>query len=160
MKRMKKIKLNKIGGVCMVKIKQRRANRNNYGLSRNVKNIKYIVIHYTANDGDSDESNGNYFATRIIKASAHYFVDDDSITQSVPDNYVAYSVGGSKYTSCSITAPLLCLFPIEVANTIGDITNKNKNSICLLANIIPQKNNEYKKNPPTIIAIIQLMEYL
>ena len=38
--------------------------------------------------------------------------------------------------------------------------NKNKNSICLLANIIPQKNNEYKKNPPTIIAIIQLMEYL
>ena len=36
----------------MVEIKQRRANRNNYGLSRNVKNIKYIVIHYTANDGD------------------------------------------------------------------------------------------------------------
>ena len=36
----------------------------------------------------------------------------------------------------------------------------SKNSICRLANIIPQKNNEYKKNPPTIIAIIQLMEYL
>lgn len=87
----------------MVLIKQRRANRNNYGLSRNIKNIKYIVIHYTANDGDSDEANGNFFATRIVKASAHYFVDDDSITQSVPDNYIAYSVGGSKYTSCSIT---------------------------------------------------------
>ena len=31
------------------------------------------------------------------KASAHYFVDSDSITQSVPDNYVAWSVGGAKY---------------------------------------------------------------
>ena len=44
--------------------------------------------------------------------------------------------------------------------TIGDITNKNKNSICLLANIIPLKNKAYKKNPPTIIAIIQFIEYL
>ena len=58
-------------------------------------------------------------------------------------------------TNCSITTCLLCLFPTDVAKTIGDITNKNKNSICLLANIIPLKNNEYKKNPPTKIDIIQ-----
>ena len=63
-------------------------------------------------------------------------------------------------TSCSITAPLLCLFPTDVANIIGEITNKNKNSICLRANIIPLKKSAYKKNPPTIIAIIQLILYL
>ena len=43
-------------------------------------------------------------------------------------------------------------------STIGEIKNKNKNSICLLANIIPLKNNAYKKKPPIIIAIIQLIE--
>lgn len=87
----------------MVEIKQRIANRNNYGLSRNVKNIKYIVIHYTANDGDRAKNNADYFANKIIKASAHYFVDDDYVYQSVPDNYVAYSVGGGKYSNCSTT---------------------------------------------------------
>ena len=79
------------------------ANRSNYGDRRNTSNIKYIAVHYTSNDGDHDESNANYFKNRIIKASAHYFVDDDSVTQSVPDDYVAWAVGGSKYPSCSRT---------------------------------------------------------
>ena len=85
------------------KLKKKYANKNNYGAKRSTSNIKYIVIHYTANDGDTDEGNANYFASRIIKASAHYFVDDDSVTQSVPDNYVAWSVGGSKYSNCKTT---------------------------------------------------------
>ena len=85
------------------KLKKKYANKSNYGAKRSTSNIKYIVIHYTANDGDTDEGNANYFASRIIKASAHYFVDDDSVTQSVPDNYVAWSVGGSKYSSCKTT---------------------------------------------------------
>lgn len=70
------------------------ANKSNYGGKRNTGNIKYLVYHYTSNDGDSDENNGKYFHNNIVKASAHYFVDDDSVTQSVPDNYIAYSVGG------------------------------------------------------------------
>ena len=81
----------------MVEIKSKTANRNNYGGKRNIADIKYIVIHYTANDGDTDEGNGNYFANNIVGASAHYFVDDDSITRSVPDDYIAWAVGGSKY---------------------------------------------------------------
>ena len=75
------------------------ANKKNYGYSRSTRNIKWIVVHFTANDGDSDESNARYFKEHIVKASAHYFVDDDSVTQSVPDNYVAYSVGGAKYNN-------------------------------------------------------------
>lgn len=75
------------------------ANKKNYGSSRKTSKIKYIVIHYTANDGDTDESNAKYFKNNIVKASAHYFVDDDSITQSVHDNYIAWHCGGSRYSN-------------------------------------------------------------
>lgn len=49
------------------------------------------------NDGDTDENNGKYFKNNVVGASAHYFVDDDSITQSVPDNYIAWHCGATKY---------------------------------------------------------------
>lgn len=75
-------------------IKVNIANKQNYGGVRALNTIKYLVYHYTGNDGDSDESNGKHFHNHIVKASAHYFVDDDSATHSVPDNYIAYSVGG------------------------------------------------------------------
>ena len=39
------------------KLKKKYANKNNYGAKRSTSNIKYIVIHYTANDGDTDEAN-------------------------------------------------------------------------------------------------------
>lgn len=80
----------------MVPIKTTLSNPKNYGSRRSVANIKWIVIHYTANDGDKDENNGLYFQRNVVGASAHYFVDDDSITQSVPDYCVAYAVGGKK----------------------------------------------------------------
>ncbi len=79
-------------------LKTNLANKKNYGSARALSVIKYIVIHYTGNDGDTDENNGNYFKNHIVEASAHYFVDDDSVTQSVPDNYVAWAVGGKRYS--------------------------------------------------------------
>lgn len=87
----------------LTKIKTILANAKNFGKVRLTKNIQWIVIHYTANDGDTDTNNGNYFKNNVVKASAHYFVDSDSITQSVKDNVVAYSVGGNKYASCPQT---------------------------------------------------------
>ncbi len=75
-------------------LKQNLANKANYGGKRDLSKIKYLVIHYTSNDGDSDEANGKYFANNVVKASSHYFVDDNSVTQSVPDDYAAYAVGG------------------------------------------------------------------
>lgn len=79
------------------------ARKENYGNKRSTSKIKYIVIHYTGNDGDHDEGNGEYFHDRIVKASAHYFVDDDSVTQTVPDDFVAWSVGGNKWKDCDKT---------------------------------------------------------
>ena len=63
-------------------LKTKLAASGNYGGSRTASQIKYLVLHYTGNDGDSDEGNGAFFSNTVVKASAHYFVDDDSVTQS------------------------------------------------------------------------------
>ena len=96
------------------------ANRQNYGKLRSTSMIKYIIIHYTANDGDHDEGNATYFKNNVVQASAHYFVDDDSITQTVPDNYVAWAVGGAMWRDCSTTGG---------GKMYGVITNTNSLSV-------------------------------
>jgi len=58
------------------------AHQSNYTKGRK-KRIQYIVVHYTANDGDTARNNGNYFAQPNRNASAHYFVDESNIVQSV-----------------------------------------------------------------------------
>lgn len=58
--------------------------------------IEYIVIHDTGNKKDSDEGNAKYFSEDKRGASAHYFVDDDSITQVVEDEDIAWHVGDGK----------------------------------------------------------------
>ena len=58
--------------------------------------IKYIVIHFTSNNGDTALNNCNYFSGENRGSSAHYFVGDDGIYQSVPDKWAAWAVGGTK----------------------------------------------------------------
>ena len=83
--------------MAMVPIKKILAHRANYGTKR-AGAVEWIVMHYTANDGDSGASNGKYFQQALNPvASAHYFVDDKSITISVPEDYVAYHCGADKY---------------------------------------------------------------
>lgn len=73
-------------------------NKANYGSKRKT-DIKYIVIHYTSNKGDTALNNVTYFARETLKnpASAHYFVDENEIWVSVPDDFVAYHCGGKTY---------------------------------------------------------------
>ena len=60
--------------------------------------IKYIVIHYTANDGDTAFGNAKYFhSTGNLQASAHYFVDEDEVWQSVKDGDTAFHCGAKRY---------------------------------------------------------------
>lgn len=99
------------------------ANRKNYGGERATNRIKYLVYHYTGNDGDSDDNNGKYFHNNVVKASAHYFVDDDSVTQSVEDNYIAYSVGG-KCQSAHHPLYKVCTNSNSISIEMCD-TNKN-----------------------------------
>ena len=102
------------------------AHRSNYGSSRSLSKIKYIVIHYTANDGDTDENNGNYFNGANRKASAHYFVDDDSVTQSVPDNYVAWHCGGGLQGSSGHTFYQKCTNTNSIGIEICDDVKNGK----------------------------------
>lgn len=95
------------------------ANKNNYGSKRATSKIKYIVVHYTANDGDTDESNAKYFKNNVVKSSAHYFVDDDSVTQSVHDNYVAWHCGGSRYSNYKTTGGAIYYKKCTNTNSIG-----------------------------------------
>ena len=48
-------------------------------------------------------NNAKYYASTVVKSSAHYFVDNKEIVQSVPDLRVAWAVGGKKYPSCPQT---------------------------------------------------------
>lgn len=76
-----------------MEIKTRLCNCANYGGKRTSK-IEYIVIHYTANLGDTAKNNADYFARESVKASANYFVDESEVWQSVPDDRVAWHCGG------------------------------------------------------------------
>ena len=58
--------------------------------------IKYIVIHFTSNNGDTALNNCTFFSGANRGASANYFVGDDGIYQSVPDKWAAWAVGGTK----------------------------------------------------------------
>ena len=73
----------------------RKISAYNFG-SRNGNSIKYIVLHYTGNLGDTAKNNVDYFSGGNRGASAHYFVDDNSIWQSVDDSNAAWSVGDGR----------------------------------------------------------------
>ena len=72
-------------------------NTSNYGGLRTQK-VKYIVVHYTAGDGDTARDNGLYFQRNSnLGASAHWFVDEKNAVLSVPEEFVAWHCGGAAY---------------------------------------------------------------
>lgn len=84
-----------------MKIKKLLASKKSYDYTskRNKKNVKYIVIHYTGNKGDTAKNNALYFKnTNTREAGAHFFVDGKGeVYKSVNMNRTAWAVGGSKY---------------------------------------------------------------
>ena len=86
-----------------VNIRKYPANAGNVGGKRTASGIRYIVIHYTGNDGDTAMNNAKYYAGNVVKTSAHYFVDANEVVQSVDDLRIAWAVGGKKYPSCAQT---------------------------------------------------------
>jgi len=132
------------------------AMRSNFGESRKTDSIKYIAIHYTANNGDTAKANANYFQIHEVLASSHYFVDDDNIVQSVPDNFVAWSVGGKKYNNDGGRLYNIAYnsntLNIELCDTKKDeeikATSKTiENALCF----VRQKMNEYNIDKDHVI---------
>lgn len=71
------------------------AHTSNFYSGRGGNSIKYIVVHYTAGNGDTAMNNAQYFHNNSgLQASAHYFVDEHSVVQSVRDTDGAWHCGG------------------------------------------------------------------
>lgn len=119
------------------------ADPSNYYSGRGGNSIKYIVMHYTANDGDTDKGNAHYFQGAGRRASAHYFVDEDSVTQSVRDNDAAWHCGGALESSHH---------PLR-----GICMNRNSLGVEMCSDIVGGK---YTITPQTVDRAVELVKYL
>ena len=124
---------DKINGILVnSSIRCHKVNYNNHASRK----VEYIVMHYTGNSKDNAKNNCNYFATGSRKSSAHFFVDDANIYQSVGLKDVAWHCGTSK-TYYHKTCRNSNAFGIEMC-TSGDykVSQKTKeNSAYLCARL-------------------------
>ena len=79
-----------------MRINFKECNSQNFTPGRSRK-VKYLVIHYTSNNGDTAKNNADYFAREKVGASAHYFCDESEIWQSVKDTDTAWHCGAKTY---------------------------------------------------------------
>ena len=125
-------------------LQERLANPGNYGGSRAVNQIKYLVFHYTGNDGDQAANNAAYFQNNIVQASAHYFVDDTTVWRSVPDLKVAWAASEATLANAAaLGRELMEKYGIPLRNVYRhfDVTGKHCPSYLVNA----QKWAEFKK---------------
>lgn len=110
-----------------------RCNSDNYEEMSN-RSIAYVVMHYTGNTKDTARANANYFAGAGRNASAHFFVDNNEIYQSVAIKDKAWHCGtnGTYYhnecrNACSIGIEMCC----TAGNyRISDTTKENAAYLC------------------------------
>lgn len=71
------------------------SNKRQIGRYRKPSEIKFIVIHYTGNynAGANAMAHYRYLQGATRYGSAHYYVDDKQIIQTIGDSRVAWSVG-------------------------------------------------------------------
>ena len=96
----------------------KQAHRGNYSPGR-TQPIEYIVVHYTANSGDTAQNNLDYFARAKTGTSAHYFVDENEVCQSVQDTDVAWHCGSKnpRHPYCRNANSI----GIEMCNSVGGV---------------------------------------
>ena len=130
-----------------LKFKKEMAHKSNYGGTRSESDIKYIVIHYTGNNGDTAANNCKYFQGANRNASAHYFVDGGAyIYNSVPVKSVAWSVGGfysqsggagSYYKKCTNANSI----SVEMCNCVKSVPDKVFDQTVELTRFLMDKYN-------------------
>ena len=116
----------------------------NFTNKDSVGRIKYIVIHYVGALGGA-KANCQYYASKYIGASAHYFVGfDGEIWQSVPDEDIAWHCGASSYKHAEC----------RNANSIGiELCVRNKGSQA-------DTSKDWYFEDATVKAAIELTKYL
>lgn len=109
-------------------------NKGNFTESnRKSSDIDTLVIHYTGNDGDTAENNGNYFKNNVVETSAHYFVDDTTVVRSVADKNIAWHAGDWDINCRSIG--------IEIAGSTCECKGKTLENVILLTQRLMRKYN-------------------
>ena len=109
-------------------------NKGNFNESnRKSSDIDTLVIHYTGNDGDTAENNGNYFKNNVVETSAHYFVDDTTVVRSVADKNIAWHAGDWNINCRSIG--------IEIAGSTSECKGKTLENVILLTQRLMRKYN-------------------
>lgn len=115
----------------------KQAHRGNYSPGR-TQPIEYIVVHYTANTGDTAQNNLDYFARTKTGTSAHYFVDENEVCQSVQDTDVAWHCGSKNpvHPYCRNANSI----GIEMCNSVGGVPEAVRDRT---AAFVRQKMKEY-----------------
>lgn len=108
------------------------------------KNISYIVIHYVGAVSTA-KNNVDYYAREKLQASAHYFVDEISIWQSVEDKDRAWHCGGGLQGSNGHKFHGICT---------------NSNSIGIEMCCKKDKNGNWYFEPETVKNTIDLVKML
>lgn len=109
----------------------------------NANKPAYIVLHYTGNNTDTAKNNADYFFGGNRGASAHYFVDDNSIWQSVEDYDGAWAVGdgGGKYGITNTNS-----ISVEMCCVNGVVTDKTESNALDLVKHLQKKYNISNNN--------------
>ena len=115
----------------------KQAHSGNYQKGR-TQPIEYIVVHYTANSGDTAQNNLDYFARAKTGTSAHYFVDENEVCQSVQDTDVAWHCGSKnpRHPYCRNANSI----GIEMCNSVGGVPEAVR---ARTAAFVRQKMKEY-----------------
>lgn len=114
---------------------------------RSHDDVKYIVIHYTANAGDTAINNGNFYHNvNERQAGAHFFIDQrGNIVNSIDMNRAAWAVGGNLYSDVKETGG---------GKLYGTVTNWNSVSI-ELCDLVTKDPSSYM-----ISAVKQCIKYI
>lgn len=115
----------------------KQAHSGNYQKGR-TQPIEYIVVHYTANTGDTAQNNLDYFARTKTGTSAHYFVDENEVCQSVKDTDVAWHCGSKnpRHPYCRNANSI----GVEMCNSVGSVPEAVR---ARTAAFVRQKMKEY-----------------
>ena len=115
----------------------KQAHTGNYQKGR-TQPIEYIVVHYTANSGDTAQNNLDYFARTKTGTSAHYFVDENEVCRSVQDTDVAWHCGSKnpRHPYCRNANSI----GVEMCNSVGGVPEAVRDRT---AAFVRQKMKEY-----------------
>ncbi len=96
----------------------KQAHAGNYSPGRS-QPISYIVVHYTGNSGDTAQNNLDYAARAVTKTSAHYYVDEHQVCQSVRDTDTAWHCGSDHpvHPECRNSNSI----GVEMCNSLGTV---------------------------------------